>query len=376
MARFAASARRRVRAGRVRPRRAHHRRRRARSPAHRVWLPPLDDPPPLDTAALGAAFDDAPLDDRQLGATAEGLRAVVGVVDRPYQQRREPLEIDLAGAAGHVAVVGGPRAGKSTALVTLVAALAASRSPAAVGVHAIDLGGGALARLGGLPHVGTVADRGDPDLVRRTVAEVAALLTRRERLFRDAGMASVEEFRIRRAAGDFPDEPATDVVLVVDGCLALRTEFEDVETRLLPLAAQGLGYGVHLAVAAGRWSELRPALKELLGTRIELRLGEPGESEIDRRRAATVPARPGHCLAPDGAAAVVAAPWTSAHPDTDALVAAVAAAWPGRGCRRCGRCPHGSTSGHCPPRRPGGCDWGWTRTGWPSSSWTPRPSRT
>ncbi|GAA4868503.1 type VII secretion protein EccCa [Pseudonocardia benzenivorans] len=300
-------------------------------PAHRVWLPPLDDPPPLDTAALGAAFDDAPLDDRQLGATAEGLRAVVGVVDRPYQQRREPLEIDLAGAAGHVAVVGGPRAGKSTALVTLVAALAASRSPAAVGVHAIDLGGGALARLGGLPHVGTVADRGDPDLVRRTVAEVAALLTRRERLFRDAGMASVEEFRIRRAAGDFPDEPATDVVLVVDGCLALRTEFEDVETRLLPLAAQGLGYGVHLAVAAGRWSELRPALKELLGTRIELRLGEPGESEIDRRRAATVPARPGHCLAPDGAAAVVAAPWTSAHPDTDALVAAVAAAWPGEG---------------------------------------------
>ncbi|GEL22772.1 hypothetical protein PSU4_17260 [Pseudonocardia sulfidoxydans NBRC 16205] len=278
--------------------------------AHRVWLPPLAEPPPLD----------------ELGASAPArLSAVIGVVDRPYQQRREPLAVDLSGAAGNVAVVGGPRSGKSTALATLVLALARTHTPADVGVYAVDLGGGALAQLAGLPHVGTVADRGDPDLVRRTVAEVAGLVTRRERLFRDAGLTSVEAFRARRAAGGFPDEPATDVLLVVDGVLALRTEFEEVEARLQGIAAQGLGYGVHVAVGAGRWSELRPAVKELLGTRIELRLGEPGESEIDRRRAATVPTRPGHCLAPDGGAAVVAAPWTSAL-DTAGLVAALVGA--------------------------------------------------
>ena len=37
-------------------------------------------------------------------------------------------------------------------------------------------------------------------------------------------------------------------------------------------AARGLSYGVHLMVTASRWSELRPALKDLLGTRFELRL--------------------------------------------------------------------------------------------------------
>ncbi|MBN9108757.1 MAG: type VII secretion protein EccCa [Pseudonocardia sp.] len=272
--------------------------------AHRVWLPPLAEPPPLDD--LGAP---API----------GLTAVIGVVDRPYQQRREPFTVDLAGAAGNVAVVGGPRSGKSTALATLVLALARTHTPTELGVYAVDLGGGTLAQLAGLPHVGTVADRGDPDLVGRTVAEVAGLVARRERLFRDAGLTSVEGFRTRRAAGEFADEPATDVLLVVDGVLALRTEFEDVEARLHGIAAQGLGYGVHLVVGAGRWSELRPAVKELLGTRIELRLGEPGESEIDRRRAAAVPTRPGHCLAPDGGAAVVAAPWTSTL-DTAGLV--------------------------------------------------------
>jgi S-DNA-T family DNA segregation ATPase FtsK/SpoIIIE len=71
---------------------------------------------------------------------------------------------------------------------------------------------------------------------------------------------------------------------------------------------------------------MRPALKDLLGGRIELRLGEPSESEVDRRRAAGVPARPGHALAADGAAAVVAAPRLGAPAlDTASLVAAIAA---------------------------------------------------
>jgi DNA segregation ATPase FtsK/SpoIIIE, S-DNA-T family len=290
--------------------------------AHRVWLPPLADPPPLEQV----------LGERGTAAARERglLRVAVGLVDRPYQQRRDRLVLDLADAAGHVAVVGGPRAGKSFALRTVLLALALTHTPAELGVHVLDFGGGGLSALAGLPHVGTITDRQQPDVVRRVVAELTGVLARRERLFRDAGVGSVEEFRRRRAAGEFPDEPATDLLLVVDGYLVLRGEFDDLEARLLPFAAQGLSYGLHLAVSAGRWSELRPALKDMIGSRVELRLGEPAESEVDRRRAAAVPARPGHGLAPDGAAAVVAAPWTvTSGSDTAALVAAVATAWTG-----------------------------------------------
>jgi S-DNA-T family DNA segregation ATPase FtsK/SpoIIIE len=284
-------------------------------PAHQVWLPPLGDPPPLDEVA---------------GPAAGPLRVAVGLVDRPYQQRRDALVVDLAGGSGHFAVVGAPRSGKSSALATAVLALARTSAPDELGVHVLDFGGGALGALAGLPHVGTVADRQQPDLVRRVVAEFAAVLARREQLFREHGIASVEDFRARRAAGAFPDEPATDVLLVVDGYLVLRGEFDDLEARLLPLAAQGLSYGLHLALSATRWSELRPALKDLVGGRIELRLGEPAESEVDRRRAAAVPARPGHGLAADGAPAVVAAPRTSTA-DLPGLVAEIGAARPGPG---------------------------------------------
>nr|WP_211177741.1 type VII secretion protein EccCa [Pseudonocardia acidicola] len=296
-------------------------------PAHRVWLPPLDAPPPLDEL-LGPV---RPVPGRGLAADGGALgelRAPIGLVDRPYQQRRDPLVVDLSGAAGHVAVTGGPRSGKSTALRTLVLGLALTHTPVELGVHVLDFGGGGLATLAGLPHVGTVADRQQPDLVRRTVAELAGVLARRERSFRAAGLSSVEEFRARRAAGEFADEPATDLLLVLDGYLTLRSDFDDLEARLLPLAAQGLAYGLHLVLSATRWTELRPAVKDLLGTRIELRLGEPSESEVDRRRAAAVPARPGHGLAPDGAPMVLAAPRLSTA-DTASLQRAVAGAWGG-----------------------------------------------
>jgi len=51
---------------------------------------------------------------------------------------------------------------------------------------------------------------------------------------------------------------------------------------------------VHLAISASRWMEIRPAVKDMLGTRIELRLGDPLDSEMGRKFAELVPVgRPG-----------------------------------------------------------------------------------
>src|SRR4029453_9900815 len=103
--------------------------------------------------------------------------------DRPYEQRRGVAWLDLAGAAGHVVVVGGPQGGKSTALRTLVIALALTHTPREVQVYGLDFGGGALSGVRDLPHVGGIAGRLDAATVRRTVGEVATLLADRERRF-------------------------------------------------------------------------------------------------------------------------------------------------------------------------------------------------
>ena len=74
-----------------------------------------------------------------------------------------------------------------------------------------------------------------------------------------------------------------------------------MEEAVTAIAAQGLSLGVHVVVTASRWADIRPALKDQLGTRVELCLGDPADSEMDRKRARLLGTRPpGHGITRDG----------------------------------------------------------------------------
>ena len=267
-------------------------------PAHQVWLPPLGSAPALHTLLPETA------------STADGLTVPIGVVDRPFEQCRTPLLVDLSGAAGNVAVVGAPQSGKSTALRTLITALAAVRDPRHVQFYCLDFGGGALASVQTLAHVGAVAGRTEPRLVERIVAECESVVTAREAVFGEHGIVSIAQYRERRArSGDEFGDPFGDVFLVVDGWAIVRHEFEVLEMSITALAAQGLSFGVHVVLSASRWAEIRPALRDQIGTRIELRLGDPADSELDRKAAQHVPRdRPGRGLTRDGLHMMISLP--------------------------------------------------------------------
>jgi S-DNA-T family DNA segregation ATPase FtsK/SpoIIIE len=271
-------------------------------PAHKIWLPPLDDAPTLDQLVPRSMLTG------EVGATAT-LRTPIGLIDRPYDQRRDPYTVELHGGAGNVAVVGGPRSGKSTALRTLIMSMALTHTPEQVQFYCLDFGGGTLTGLAGLPHVGSVAGRRDEDRVRRTIAELTTIMRNRELSFREAGIDSIAQFRQLRSLA--PDanplaaaahaDPFGDVFLVIDGFGSIRQDFEALEQPIGALAVQGLSYGVHVVISAARWGEVRPALKDQLGTRIELRLGDPADSDMGRRVAIKVPeGRPGRGMTWDG----------------------------------------------------------------------------
>jgi S-DNA-T family DNA segregation ATPase FtsK/SpoIIIE len=269
--------------------------------AHRVWLPPLDSPPSLDGLLPGlSAVPGRGL--TQPGYEGAGRLVVpAGLVDKPYEQRREPLWIDFSGAAGHMQILGGPQSGKSTLLRSLICSFALTHTPYEVQVYGLDFGGGGMAAVAGLPHVGGVASRLDPERVRRTVSEVYGVLRRREEYFRSSGIASIADFRARRARGDISvtDQPWGDVFLVIDGWGAFRTEYEGLEAAVLEIASRGLGYGIHLVLTAARSVEVRANLKDHLMNRLELRLGDTMDSEIDRKAAVNVPSGvPGRGLSP------------------------------------------------------------------------------
>ncbi|TDV34593.1 type VII secretion protein EccCa [Actinophytocola oryzae] len=261
--------------------------------AHQVWLPPLRESPTLDQL-LPPLVNHRTLGPRPVGGYGTGnLTVPVGLVDVPAQQRREPLLADLSGSKGNVAVVGAPQSGKSTVLRSIISALALTHTAAEVQFYCLDFGG-TLSSLAKLPHVGSIANRLDRDRVTRTVLEICNLMSRREKLFAEHNIDSMQSYRRARANGELEvKDPYGDVFLVVDGWYTIRQDFDEVEDRFTELAARGLSFGIHLVIAAGRWSEMRPWLRDVLGTRFELRLGDPIDSEVNSRLAAKVPAVPG-----------------------------------------------------------------------------------
>jgi DNA segregation ATPase FtsK/SpoIIIE, S-DNA-T family len=250
---------------------------------HQVWVPPL-----TESIDLAEVVHDEPWWERADEASPR-LDAAVGLVDLPSEQRTEPLVLDFEGRSGHLALVGAPQSGKSTFLRTLAASLMSRHRPDEVRIYAIDLGGGGLSSLAGLPHVSGVAAKAGRDEVRQTVRHMQALLARREARFRELGLNSMADARAARAKPEHTTEDLADVFLIVDGWASLRSDFEGLDRDLEQIAVEGLNFGVHLVITSSRWAEMRPGLRDNIGSRLELRLNDPIESELGRRVAEKLP---------------------------------------------------------------------------------------
>ncbi|OON81109.1 type VII secretion protein EccCa [Streptomyces tsukubensis] len=269
-------------------------------PAHQVWLPPLDRPATLDQI-LPPLVPDPEMGLTTVGWPGRGkLTVPIGIVDRPFEQMRDLLTIDLSGSGGHVAIAGGPQSGKSTLVRTLITALAVTHTPREVSFFCLDFGGGTLAALAELPHTAGVAARLESERVSRTVAEITSLLSARERFFLEHGIDSMPTFRRRRAAGEFPEQHYGDVFLVIDGWPTVRADYDNFIQTFNGIASRGLNYGVHIIVTTSRWVELSAGVRDQAATHLELRMGDAMDSEIDTRRASTVPRVPGRGLTRDG----------------------------------------------------------------------------
>lgn len=293
-------------------------------PAHKVWLPPLDIPDTLDALMPDLAVDPT------LGLVSAqwraggSLRVPLGTVDVPLEQRRESLVFDLAGAGGHFVVVGAPLSGKSTVLRSLVMSLSLTNTPREVQFFVLDFGGGTFSAFEGGTHIAGVAMRDSSEAVFRTVAQLEGIIADRERYFREQRIDSMATYRQRRAEGQ-ADDGYGDVFLVVDGWGTIRSDFEDLETRLTTLVGRGLTFGVHVLLSATRWMDMRQPVRDAVSSRLELRLGDPTDSEIDRKIAAGVPQkRPGRGLEARRLHVLVALPRVDGDSSTASLSTGVA----------------------------------------------------
>ena len=293
-------------------------------PAHQVWLPPLETP---DTFAT-LMPDLRP--DPELGFVSRAwresgtLRVPLGTVDRPLEQRRETLVLDLSGAGGNFAIVGGPQTGKSTALRTIVQALSLTYTPQEVQFYVMDFGGGTFAGFAGAPHVAGVATRDTTEVRTRMLAEIAAIMDDRERYFGKNAIDSMDTYRRGRLEGRY-DDGYGDVFLVVDGWGALRSEFDSLDREVTTMMSRGLSLGVHLIVSASRWMDFRSEAQDLFGSRLELHTANPKESIVNREGASRIPkGRPGRGIDMAGHEMMIGLPRADAEQDPTTVSQGVA----------------------------------------------------
>ncbi|BBZ20346.1 type VII secretion protein EccCa [Mycolicibacterium gadium] len=250
--------------------------------APRLWLPPLDEPIPLDELLARADVSE------------REWRWPLGEIDRPFAMRRDPLIFDATSAAANVLIHGGPRSGKTTALQTFMLSAAALHSPRDVTFYCLDYGGGQLRELEDLAHVGSIASPLEPERIRRTFGELEQLLQARQ---------------ARGHSGNGERDEYGEVFLVIDNLYAFSRDNTDTFNTRNPLLAKvtelvntGMSYGIHVIITTPNWLEVPLAMRDGLGLRLELKLADARDSNVRitgalRRPAEAVPAdQPGRGL--------------------------------------------------------------------------------
>jgi S-DNA-T family DNA segregation ATPase FtsK/SpoIIIE len=216
------------------------------------WLPPL--PHVLE---IGGLVD-----------SATASRVPLGLEDDPSLQAQRPWS--WSSADGHLGIAGGPRSGRTTAMLTVAGQLAATLSPKDVHLYAI--GPSTLDALLVLPHVAAVADVDDLEHVQLVV----------ERL---TGVARSRTTSTART------------VVLVDGWERLAGHAHGaLAAELRSLLERPAGCGLRAVVTGGR-SVLAGQLASVLGQRLLLAL-DPVELAVAGIPAKSVPARqpPGRAL--------------------------------------------------------------------------------
>ncbi|MDH2426416.1 FtsK/SpoIIIE domain-containing protein [Sphaerisporangium sp. TRM90804] len=243
------------------------------------WLPPLPDRLTIPLAEDGGA--PPPI-------------AHIGLADLPASQAQSPFLLDLELAAPTV-IAGMARSGRSTALRTLAASLAAAGSPADLHLYVLDHGNRALTSLEALPHCGAYVEATETDRTTRLLDLLTSQMTERAQILAANGHASLREQRATAA----PSDRLPYLVLLIDqyeSFLAQHAETDGgrlVET-LDGLLRRGAAVGILIVLTTDR-SGFTHRLAGTAATRLVLRQADRDDAAVfgadPRAMSATPPGR-------------------------------------------------------------------------------------
>lgn len=252
-----------------------------REPPRRPWLPmlperiDLHDIHPCELGVASGAI--VPL------ATPSSTGVVAfAVADEPDRQRRAPA--GWVPADGHLALFGMVGSGTTTALLSVVEAIARTWAADECHVYAIDYGSNGLGPLEQLPHVGAVITAGEREAQGRLMRSLRTNVDR------------------RRTTG----ETRPRIILCIDDVGAFLADHDGVDGSEMSEAfrrvfSEGHAVGIHCIVTADRVGALPVRLASLVSQKLLFRLADSSDYSVLGLRAAQLPRFvPGRAVHSDG----------------------------------------------------------------------------
>lgn len=204
----------------------------------------------------------------------------VALADDPGRQEQRATGWDLRD--GNLLLIGIPGSGASTTLASLALTLAQSHSPEDLDLMCLDVGSRDLAPLAELPH---------------TIAYCGAGRDAQEQQMRF--LRHLREELQRRLDGR---EPGRKTVVLLDGLVPLRDEYQDYDTQpllegLYRAYSEGPGVGIHFAVSSTRANAIPAAIDAVTTQRWVYRLADPIDYALFGLKGKQLPAPvPGRCV--------------------------------------------------------------------------------
>ena len=221
--------------------------------APQLWTPPLKIPFTYHDLGIGAAQD------------TKYLQAPVGYLDDPYNHRRFPYMLRLAGPSSSVMVVGGPSSGKTSALQSIVSSLCLAYSPKDVQFILMDYTGkGDLGRVDSYPHVIGSGRGTNEDQVVRFFGELERIQSIRTKRMGEWDSQGFNDYLKQRGERNAKGDPYGRIVVVADGLSILDADEKETmpEHPYLPRYTNwlrnGESVGIHvvgsLETVPAKWS--------------------------------------------------------------------------------------------------------------------------
>lgn len=235
-----------------------------------------------------------------------------------------PLSLDLIADGPHFLVVGTSGAGKSEAIQSILASLAAKNRPDHLNFALVDFKGGACygAALD-LPHTtAKIINLSGADGVNRALASIDAERLWRQQRFTEVSPKanSIDEYNARRSSAQ---AVIPRLVVVIDEYAVFVAEAKGATERVTKIAQVGRSLGMHLLIGTqSPRGVVDHAIKTNIQTKICLRTTDTTESNlvVDSPLPARIPGSlrgRGYALTPNGQLTAFQAAWVGAPIQSD-----------------------------------------------------------